>query len=285
MQKKSRFYTLIIAPATSSRFYKIILRHQQVYAIAIGSLAALLLVVGMTIWVIQQAGKLKNYSRIEGEHQALKQAYFSTLKELQSRVASLEAESHQLQKMAQELGVEVSQQLEAVNQPMPLGAGGPVDLNSVAGKLDRMESHLTSLHRDLTVERSRRLTTPTGWPAHGRLTSGFGMRRSPFGSDYEFHSGQDISTGYGAPVRATAAGTVTHAGYRADYGLLVVLDHGRDVTTFYGHLSAVAVSAGRRVKRGDLIGRVGSSGRSTSPHLHYEVRVNDRPVNPRSRIR
>jgi murein DD-endopeptidase MepM/ murein hydrolase activator NlpD len=281
VQGKNRFYTLIIAPATSSQFYKIILHHRQVVALAAGSLMVLVLLIGAVVWMIRQAGLLESYHQIQGENQALKQEYFSTLKNLQSRMASLEAESQQLRQLAQELGVETGESSSATEDKPLFGAGGPADLHSVSGELDRMESHLRLLRRNLTTERSRIVKKPKGWPAYGRMTSGFGMRRNPFGSGYEFHSGQDIGASYGTPVRATAAGIVTHAGYRAEYGLLVVLDHGRGVTTHYGHLSRVSVSAGQRIKRGDQVGRVGSTGRSTSSHVHYEVRLNDRPINPK----
>jgi murein DD-endopeptidase MepM/ murein hydrolase activator NlpD len=117
------------------------------------------------------------------------------------------------------------------------------------------------------------------------VTSSFGEREDPFNGEGAFHSGIDISAPYGSPVRATADGEVTGTSMGAGYGRQVVLDHGHDVLTVYGHLSATAVVPGQHVLRGQVIGYVGQSGRSTGPHLHYEVRVHNVPVNPHKYLR
>jgi murein DD-endopeptidase MepM/ murein hydrolase activator NlpD len=123
--------------------------------------------------------------------------------------------------------------------------------------------------------------TPTIWPVNGKLEGGFGGRRNPFGGPgYEFHSGQDIEADWGQPVISGASGRVTFVGWQNGYGQLVVVDHGGGLTTRYGHLSHIDVDPDQAVARGQLLGKVGSTGRSTGPHLHYEVRINDQPVNP-----
>jgi murein DD-endopeptidase MepM/ murein hydrolase activator NlpD len=127
--------------------------------------------------------------------------------------------------------------------------------------------------------------TPSLWPVIGHLTAGFGERLDPFSGEGAFHTGVDISSEYGTAVRATADGVVIGAEEHVGYGRLVVLDHGFGVTTFYGHLSAFNVTPGQRVNRGDIIGYVGVSGRSTGPHVHYEVRINGAPVNPMRYLR
>lgn len=121
---------------------------------------------------------------------------------------------------------------------------------------------------------------PSLWPVMGRLTGSFGERLDPFTGDGGFHAGVDISTDYGTPVRATADGYVVAAENRSGYGRLVVLDHGFGVTSWYGHLSSYGTFSGARVRRGDVVGFVGVSGRSTAPHVHYEVRIHGAPVNP-----
>jgi murein DD-endopeptidase MepM/ murein hydrolase activator NlpD len=126
---------------------------------------------------------------------------------------------------------------------------------------------------------------PSMWPVEGRLGSGFGSRQDPFNGEGAFHSGIDIEAPYGTPVRATADGEVTGASMGAGYGRQVVLNHGHDVLTVYGHLSVIAVLAGQHVTRGQVIGYVGQSGRATGPHLHYEVRVHNVPVNPHKYLR
>ena len=123
------------------------------------------------------------------------------------------------------------------------------------------------------------VTTPTGWPTDGFISSGYGLRWN----GAEFHQGIDIAAEMGTPIVATADGVVTLAGWNAGgYGNMVDIDHGSGVSTRYGHASAVVVTAGQRVRRGQIIAYVGSTGHSTGPHLHYEVRLSGQPVNPSS---
>jgi murein DD-endopeptidase MepM/ murein hydrolase activator NlpD len=117
------------------------------------------------------------------------------------------------------------------------------------------------------------------------VTGSFGERIDPFNGEGAFHNGVDISSAYGQAVIAPADGVVEFADFFGGYGRAVVLEHGRGISTRYGHLSGFAVTAGQRVHRGDIIGYVGLSGRSTGPHLHYEVRINDIPVNPHKYLR
>jgi murein DD-endopeptidase MepM/ murein hydrolase activator NlpD len=113
-----------------------------------------------------------------------------------------------------------------------------------------------------------------------KIGSSFGYRVDPFTGGARFHSGVDIKAAWGDPVGASQTGTVKFAGWHSGYGNLVIVDHGGGVTTHYAHLSSFAVAVGTRVGRGTIVGRAGSTGRSTSPHLHYEVRIDDNPVNP-----
>jgi murein DD-endopeptidase MepM/ murein hydrolase activator NlpD len=122
--------------------------------------------------------------------------------------------------------------------------------------------------------------TPSIWPVMGHITDSFGERLDPFSGEGAFHTGVDVASDYGAPVHATADGVITIADDHAGYGRLVVIDHGFGITTWYAHLSAFSAVPGARVKRGAVVGYTGISGRSTGPHVHYEVRVNNAPVNP-----
>jgi len=121
---------------------------------------------------------------------------------------------------------------------------------------------------------------PSLWPVQGIVTSSFGSRLDPFKGEGAFHTGIDIATNQGDAVRAPADGVVLKAGLGTGYGREVVVDHGHGVETLYAHLSGFAVITGQDVHRGDILGYVGSSGHSTGPHLHYEVRIHDTPVNP-----
>ncbi len=122
--------------------------------------------------------------------------------------------------------------------------------------------------------------TPSIWPVLGHITDSFGQRLDPFSGEGAFHTGVDVSADYGAPVHATADGVVVNADLHTGYGRVVVVEHGFGLTTWYAHLSSYTVVAGTRVKRGEVIGYTGISGRSTGPHVHYEVRMNNAPVNP-----
>ncbi len=146
-------------------------------------------------------------------------------------------------------------------------------LTTIEGRLDTVRS---------TVERRQALAaaTPSIWPVPGWLTSAYGNRQDPFTGGRDFHPGLDISANHGQPVLATADGMVSTAAFNGSYGNLVVIDHGYGISTRYGHLSRFAVSDGQAVRRGDVIGYVGSTGRSTNPHLHYEIWVNGRLTNP-----
>jgi murein DD-endopeptidase MepM/ murein hydrolase activator NlpD len=146
--------------------------------------------------------------------------------------------------------------------------------------LQGLESRLRYVRHDVEQREALAAATPSIWPAHGWLTGTFGGRSDPFTGETGFHQGLDISLEKGSPVYATADGTVESASYNGDYGNLIVLKHGFGLTTRYGHLNGFAVKAGQSVKRGDVIGYVGATGRATGPHLHYEILTNGQLMNP-----
>lgn len=121
---------------------------------------------------------------------------------------------------------------------------------------------------------------PSAYPVYGTITSPFGMRKNPFGYGYEFHPGIDISVPIGTPVKAAGKGVVVYAGWLAGYGKAVIIDHGYGIESVYGHNSQILVKVGQTVNRGDVIAKSGNTGRSTGPHVHFEIRVNGSPVNP-----
>lgn len=139
--------------------------------------------------------------------------------------------------------------------------------------LRRIEGHLDQ-------QRTQLASSPSIWPASGWVTSGFGYRRSPFTGARQFHAGLDVSTPIGTDIIAPADGVVTRISWEPGFGRFLTVDHGSGVITRYGHLSQAYLKPGKRVKRGEVIAAVGNSGRSTGPHLHYEVLINGIPVNP-----
>src|SRR5262249_27280903 len=142
--------------------------------------------------------------------------------------------------------------------------------------LNGLESRLSFVRRDVEQREALASATPSIWPTQGWVTGTFGGRSDPFSGEPAFHQGLDISTDKGQPVYATADGSVESASYTGDYGNFIVIKHNFGLTTRYGHLSAFAVKPGASVRRGDVIGYVGSTGRSTGYHLHYEILANGR---------
>ena len=168
----------------------------------------------------------------------------------------------------------------ALNLMAP-GLGSPENtFGLLKDLLEGLESRLQTVRSDVDKRNNLAAATPSIWPTHGWLSSAMGNRADPINGEKDFHPGLDISADKGDAVYATADGKVVNASPAGNYGNLVIVDHGYGIETRYGHLSAFKVTAGQTVKRGDLLGLVGATGRATGPHLHYEVRANGRILNP-----
>jgi murein DD-endopeptidase MepM/ murein hydrolase activator NlpD len=174
----------------------------------------------------------------------------------------------------------------------PIGAGGALPSGAsekqvpestfgiLRDLLGSLQSRLETVRSRIETDQALARSTPSLYPIAGWLTSAFGTRKDPFTGQPDFHSGIDLSANRGTPIKATADGTVRSAAYQGNYGNAVVLDHGFGLATRYGHMSGFRVRAGQKVRRGEVIGYVGSTGRATSAHLHYEILHNDQPINP-----
>ena len=273
MARDDRFYAFIIAhtPRPSSRIRRFCVNKRSLRLLAFVVTLLICASVYGFYGLTQQAAHL----RTEFENQRLRAENERQRRELNNLNHRVEAVEDTSRKLAEKSGV-----VEDSSFP---GSGGPaLPLDSEG--LAVLESKMAQLEKNMQAYEAvlrERGYTPTVWPVVGKLEGGFGGRRNPFGGgSYEFHSGQDIEAAMGAPVVSGASGTVSFVGWQNGYGQLVVIDHGGGLTTRYGHLSHIDVAQGQRVERSEFIGRVGSTGRSTGPHLHYEVRINDQPVNP-----
>lgn len=180
------------------------------------------------------------------------------------------------------------EQLRGIGGPIPADEAGPDKLSKLNRHMDQLledasarERSLVELQEYLRAQRSLAAVTPSIWPVAGWVTSEFGRRTNPFGRRAEFHTALDIATKLGAPIQAPADGIVANVEKRPDMGLMIQIEHGRGIQTLYAHLFRSAVSKGHVVKRGEVIGYVGNSGRSTGAHLHYSVSLNGVYVNPR----
>ena len=187
--------------------------------------------------------------------------------------------------------------LDADPQGLPVAIGGLPEDGSVEA-VDEIQRQINKLQVEIELRRqsqedirnllndqvSLSRATPKGWPTKGWLTSYFGTRKSPFTGRRVMHEGLDIAANVGTPVIATADGIVARVGYSPSYGKEVVIDHGYGYRTIFGHSSKILVKPGQRVKRGDKVALVGNPGRSTGPHLHYELRMNGVPIDPRKTL-
>jgi murein DD-endopeptidase MepM/ murein hydrolase activator NlpD len=153
-------------------------------------------------------------------------------------------------------------------------------LARLAGRVKEEGDNLRALEQFLARAGKVLASLPSRWPLRGPLNSEFGRRASPWATSSEFHSGIDIGAPTGTEVRAPAPGIVTFAGRLAEFGVTLIIDHGNDTTSLYAHLSKLNVVANQMVQRGDLVALSGNTGRSSGPHLHYEIQVAGQPVNP-----
>jgi murein DD-endopeptidase MepM/ murein hydrolase activator NlpD len=156
------------------------------------------------------------------------------------------------------------------------------ELDRLTGIVKEEGDNLRVLERFLGRATRVLAALPSRWPVRGQVNSGYGSRVSPWSAQSEFHSGLDIGAPVGTPVRAPAPGTVVFAGVHAEYGQILIVDHGNDTKSIYGHLSKVYVVENQKVERGEAIALTGNTGRSSGPHLHYEIQVKGQSVNPTS---
>jgi len=150
----------------------------------------------------------------------------------------------------------------------------------LATEIDQKSKDLENLMAKVSDRLDYLNSIPSIYPVYGTITSPFGMRKSPYGYGSEFHPGIDIAVPVGTPVKAAGNGTVTYAGWLSGYGKAIMIDHGYGITSVYGHNSEILVKVGQNVKRGDIIAKSGNTGRSTGPHVHFEVRLNGNPIDP-----
>jgi murein DD-endopeptidase MepM/ murein hydrolase activator NlpD len=239
---------------------------------------ALVAVAGGLLYGFYGLTQQAEHLRIEHENQRLRAENEKQRQELQKLDNRVDAVEQSSRKLAEISGV--AEEQKAVH-----GQGGPARPVDSAATLAALESKTAKVERELHMYEGflrQHGVIPSLWPVMGKLESGLGGRRNPFGGrGFEYHEGQDIDAPYGTPVQVAASGRVIIAGRQRGYGNVVYVDHGNGLSTRYGHLSEIDVTVGQTVTRGQTIGLVGSTGRSTGPHLHYEVRINNQPVDPR----
>jgi len=277
MTRDDRFYAFIVARTSRSRAHiRRISVHKRWLKASVAGLCVMLcgLLYGF-YGLTQQAEHL----RIERENERLRAENDKQRQQLQNLNNRVDAVEDQSRKLAEVSGVDNA-------TPPARGQGGPAHPVDSAAALAALEAKTAKLEHEMRMYESFLRfhgAKPSIWPVFGRLESGVGGRRNPFtGRGFEYHEGQDIDAIYGTPVQVSASGKVTIAGWQRGHGKVVYVDHGNGLSTRYGHLSEIDVAVGQSVVQGQRIGLVGSTGRSTGPHLHYEVRINNQPVDPKT---
>jgi murein DD-endopeptidase MepM/ murein hydrolase activator NlpD len=288
--KKREAYTFFLASSRKGTFRKITLPGYVLQLIIVLAAVGGVTVVAAASSYMRMLLKVGNYNTLRRQQDTLKHNY----EQLESSVKDTNERLNSLQSLATEVAMTYG--FTRFRQS-PFGLGGNqqpqangfeqsvAQFNFLEKNVNEADLSLASLRLLPTTNLGDMTYTPSLWPVIGHLTGTFGERMDPFSGEGAFHTGVDISSQYGDAVRATADGIVIEAGEHSGYGRLVIVDHGFGVTTYYGHLSSFNVVVGQQLKRGDAIGNVGVSGRSTGPHVHYEVRINGAPVNPMRYLR
>jgi murein DD-endopeptidase MepM/ murein hydrolase activator NlpD len=276
---KQEYFVVVLAHSLRGRLRRIHIPHQAVYAILAFAILGFFSFFGLVASYARMVGKVANYNTLKRETDGLRARYQS----LQAVVNQKNDQLATLQIYAKEVSLAfgIKQKLEGPADITAEGKLAPSFAESVEDydflKRSRLLALAGKTSRGFQLSSSR----PNIWPVDGRLIeSSYGQRIDPFSGEGAFHKGVDISAPTGTGVRATADGIVVYSSTESGYGRLVVVDHGSGLQTYYAHLSKFYVYAGQDVRRGDLVGAVGSSGRVTAPHLHYEVRVGGAPMNP-----
>ena len=301
-------YSIVFFPGTaaSPKRFRISRRWFRIYGYS-----ALVILLGVVSTFIYFSQKYYYLANDEAELTELRRE--SKIRKVQAekiatQMKNLESEMARLGRFEKKLRVITALEDSPQNSEKNWGVGGSYGLSSyslttsltheskaLANRLSNNLGHLTTQAKIKTIslqeldhffknQKSFLQSTPSVWPTRGWVTSGFGYRKSPFTGLREKHEGWDIGARFGSAVRATADGMITVAGRERGYGKLIEIDHGYGVVTRYGHNSKNLIKVGSKVKRGQIVALVGNTGRSTGPHLHYEVLVNGVPANPKNYI-
>jgi murein DD-endopeptidase MepM/ murein hydrolase activator NlpD len=305
---RKRYYILFVARDEDGRVRKIPLPLQYVYGFVAAALVGAFPIVGLAGSYTRMLLKTESFNQVRQDNQNLRKDYRQLAQVAHDRdvqVASLGALASEVTalyglRQNRLISAKPTAAAASASAPTPPSLAMTDDVNPQNVKMSfdqfyalrdqAMSGRMTralegGLSPSFAGDWTQFADAPSIWPVEGRVGSSFGQREDPINGEGAFHSGVDIEAPSGTPVRAAGDGEVTGANMGAGYGRQVVLDHGHDLLTLYGHLSAIAVVPGQHVTRGQVIGYVGQSGRATGPHLHYEVRVHKVPVNPHKYLR
>ncbi len=293
---KKRQYIVYVTRDEQGHLQKVPIPMRYAYVFVAAAAVGLFTITGLAGSYSRMLLKTEHFNQIRSEREALRRDY----QQLQSETHEKDVQVASLGSLANEVsalyGLRQSKLLAAKSAITAVDTSDGLSSDDYATSVDQLDALRTTAlsgvaagalsvglgTSDTLTDWVRLADAPSLWPVMGRITSSFGERTDPMSESGkgEFHRGIDIAADYGDAVHATADGVVVRAGMASGYGREVVLGHGHGVKTLYAHLSAMTVQTGETVSRGQIIGYIGQSGRSTGPHLHYEVRIHDTPVNP-----
>jgi len=274
---KQNYFILVLAHSIHGRLRRIHIPHQAIYGILALAVLGFFSLFGFVSSYVRMALKVANYNALKQEAEVLRVKY----QNLEKIVSQTDEQLATLKLNAREVSVMIGVK-KTLDNSTDISTEGRL-VPTFSETLEEYDSLKTTtfarFDRDYMLKLHQHVQ-PAIWPVDGRLLSPFGMRGDPFSAEGEYHTGVDIHAPAGTPVKAAADGIVTMAEYSGGYGKIVVISHGNGLDSRYAHLSKFDVIAGQEIRQGEILGRVGSTGRVTAPHLHYEVRVGGVPVNP-----
>ena len=274
---KQPYFILVLAHSLHGRLRRVHIPQQVLYVVFALAILGCFTVFGFVSSYARMLWKVANYNSLRAEAATLRSRYQNLQRESKQKDQQLAA----LQLFASEVSTAygIKRRLEGPSDIAREGRLAPTYRESIE-EYNFLKSASFSRFRRSYTRLWHTNMGPSIWPVDGRFVGAFGWRGDPFSGEQAFHTGVDISASVGTAVRATADGQVTHAEWSGGYGRLVVVEHGGGVQTYYAHLSRIDVIAGQAIRKGELVGALGASGRVTAPHLHYEVRMGGGPVNP-----
>jgi murein DD-endopeptidase MepM/ murein hydrolase activator NlpD len=274
---KQHYFVVVLAHSLHGRLRRVHIPHQALYVVLGLALFGGISLFGMVSSYLRMTWKVSNYNNLRVEVDTLRNQY----QELQRENTEKTEQLASLQMMASEVttALGMNRRMENGDSIAEEGPLVPSYRESIE-EYNFLKSASFSRLNHVYARAWQKNILPSMWPVNGCLLSRFGERQDPFSGEGSMHTGVDISAPMGTQVHAAADGIVSHAEFMSGYGRLIIVDHGNGMRTYYAHLSRFDVIPGQEVRRGEVIGLSGASGRVTSPHLHFEVRIGPSPVNP-----
>ena len=275
---KQEYFVVVLAHSLRGRLRRVHIPNHAVYAILALATLGCFSLFGFVASYTRMVWKVANYNALRREADSLRTRY----QNLEQQVRQTDQQLASLELYAREVSLAygIRQKLEGPSDISAESRLVPTFAESVEDYNYLRSASALALPSRRTLSPLSVASPPSIWPVDGRLIGAFGVRTDPFSGEGSFHKGVDLAASTGAPVRATGDGLVIFADIESRYGKLVIVEHGGRFETYYAHLSRFYVHAGQSVRRGEMVGAVGSTGRVTAPHLHYEVRIGGAPVNP-----